>query len=520
MWRPEGKLRMVDLDNDVFLAFFDLPQDYNSALLGGPWMILDHYLVVHSWDPSFRITPDLPPKMVVWVRFPKLPYQYYQRDIFVGLGNLIGRFICIDTPTLKSARGKFARIPVEMNVAEPVATGVLLDGVWQEVEYENLPSFCFECGLLGHEVSCCPRLDSLVVSPDLRVAGAPLPVQSAGEEEPSRSEFGPWLTVQRKVQGIKKESAPSVNNVVDSREARKGKSIFQAGNSTYHAKRDVGNSLSLATNKGKKNNKGGSKEGKSTALIGGPSNASSPQNSGQTLKIAQSKSVKQAMKGGLSDPPDSSSLPISTESGLGPLTISPSKNQAVNLSPIVQERSKKREESATHSQINSSPSLHSVSSSKDVLGSAQHFPPPSHLAGVNLIGISTAGARSNSNPSTIKRTKQKGGVEEVSVSNSSSLRGIIQSSTKPEVRAREGKQPKKILNIVQLAGLTTSGVRIPSPILNSVDAGSDASMGVDMAANSQASFDLNQSDPLYEVRGSFALDDLGPGAAKTDHDST
>ncbi|CAN1222363.1 hypothetical protein LINGRAPRIM_LOCUS554, partial [Linum grandiflorum] len=72
MWRPEGRLRMVDLDNYVFLATFDNPHDYDNALTGGPWMMLDHYLVVHSWDPSFRVSSNLPAKMVVWARFPKL----------------------------------------------------------------------------------------------------------------------------------------------------------------------------------------------------------------------------------------------------------------------------------------------------------------------------------------------------------------------------------------------------------------------------------------------------------------
>ncbi|CAN0884557.1 hypothetical protein LINGRAHAP2_LOCUS14876 [Linum grandiflorum] len=45
MWRPEGRMLMVDLDHDVFLASFDNTQDYDHARTGGPWMILDHYLV-------------------------------------------------------------------------------------------------------------------------------------------------------------------------------------------------------------------------------------------------------------------------------------------------------------------------------------------------------------------------------------------------------------------------------------------------------------------------------------------
>nr|AER92589.1 hypothetical protein [Linum usitatissimum] len=89
MWRPQDKMRMTDLDNEIFLVSFDNPQDYDFALTGGPSMILEHYLVCHGWDASFRASANLPPKMVVFR---------------------------IDHHTLASARGKFARMAVEINL--------------------------------------------------------------------------------------------------------------------------------------------------------------------------------------------------------------------------------------------------------------------------------------------------------------------------------------------------------------------------------------------------------------------
>ncbi|CAN0905492.1 hypothetical protein LINGRAHAP2_LOCUS23703 [Linum grandiflorum] len=193
--------------------------------------------------------------MVVWVRFPKLPYQYYHKDILVGLGNLIGRFVCIDKPTLNSARGKFARIAVEINIAEPVATGVSLDGVWQEVEYENLPSFCFKCGLLGHEVSGCPHIVSPVIAGNSSVAGASSPNIPVGKEEEHRSGFRSWLTVQRKVRGTKKVSPSPAISGVDYIDIKKGKSKILASHPKNRVKMVVGNALSSATNQGKKSKK-------------------------------------------------------------------------------------------------------------------------------------------------------------------------------------------------------------------------------------------------------------------------
>ncbi|CAN1749239.1 hypothetical protein LINPERHAP1_LOCUS3639 [Linum perenne] len=96
MWRPLGSMHIVDIDRDCFIVKFSNEQDYFKALTAGPWMILEHYLVVQQWDPTFRVAETLPTKMVVWVRFPHLPILFYHPEILTALGNLIGRCVRID----------------------------------------------------------------------------------------------------------------------------------------------------------------------------------------------------------------------------------------------------------------------------------------------------------------------------------------------------------------------------------------------------------------------------------------
>ncbi|CAN1750211.1 hypothetical protein LINPERHAP1_LOCUS3969 [Linum perenne] len=154
--KPMGQLHIVDLDKNCFMVKFANDQDYFKALMGGSWMILDHYLIVHQWDPYFRVSDDLPKKMVAWVRFPHLPIHFYHAQVLTSLSNLVGKTIKIEFNTQRVERGKFARIAVELDLSEPLLPVVLLDGATQHIEYENLPTLCFDYGRIGHEALCCP----------------------------------------------------------------------------------------------------------------------------------------------------------------------------------------------------------------------------------------------------------------------------------------------------------------------------------------------------------------------------
>ncbi|CAN1826422.1 hypothetical protein LINPERHAP1_LOCUS31541 [Linum perenne] len=166
MWRPSADMHIVDLDKSCFLVKFAVEQDYYKALTGGHWILLDHYLIAHQWEPSFRVSNDLPKKMVAWVRFPHLPIHFYHGQVLTSLGNLIGRTIKIDFNTQRAEWGKFACIAVEIDLGAPLPPVVVLDGAIQKVEYENLPTLCFGCGRVGHDQDNCPSKPTLEATKD------------------------------------------------------------------------------------------------------------------------------------------------------------------------------------------------------------------------------------------------------------------------------------------------------------------------------------------------------------------
>ncbi|CAN1787614.1 hypothetical protein LINPERHAP1_LOCUS17718, partial [Linum perenne] len=165
MWKPASPIHIIDLDKGCFMVKFGAKQDYFKALTGGPWMILDHYLVVHQWSPDFRVSDSLPAKMVVWVRFPFMPVQYYHV---------------------------------------------------QDVEYEHLPALCFTCGKVGHLLVDCPS-----TRPSHPPTAVGVPHQPSGSSGspiwpslPSPDNFGPWMVVTRKSRRPRKESDPGKESVI------------------------------------------------------------------------------------------------------------------------------------------------------------------------------------------------------------------------------------------------------------------------------------------------------------------
>ncbi|CAI0444357.1 unnamed protein product [Linum tenue] len=89
--------------------------------------------------------------MIVWILFPAMPIQYYHSQILTSIGNALGRLIKIDYHSESMQRARFARIVVELDLSQPLRTQFKLDGVDQDILYENLPLVFFSCGRIGHK---------------------------------------------------------------------------------------------------------------------------------------------------------------------------------------------------------------------------------------------------------------------------------------------------------------------------------------------------------------------------------
>lgn len=132
------------------MARFHDKQDYEVALLNGPWVISDHYLHVQRWVPNFMPNTAKIKSLLVWIRFPILPVEYYTVRWLERAGNRIGRIIKVNKATLMASRGKFARVCVEVDLTKPLRSGYRKRGEMHDLQYEGLHDLCFHCGKYGH----------------------------------------------------------------------------------------------------------------------------------------------------------------------------------------------------------------------------------------------------------------------------------------------------------------------------------------------------------------------------------
>lgn len=82
IWSPNGKFQLMDLENDFYLISFQEEDDYNYALIEGPWTIFKKYLSVRPWSLDFSTTQSSIDSQVVWIRLLGLPEGYYSICLF------------------------------------------------------------------------------------------------------------------------------------------------------------------------------------------------------------------------------------------------------------------------------------------------------------------------------------------------------------------------------------------------------------------------------------------------------
>ena len=77
LWEKKGHIRVTDISGDYFIVSFSHEADYKFAFQEGPWVIMDHCLIVQRWRLDFHPDKDVMRRVAMWFRIFELPLEFY-----------------------------------------------------------------------------------------------------------------------------------------------------------------------------------------------------------------------------------------------------------------------------------------------------------------------------------------------------------------------------------------------------------------------------------------------------------
>ncbi|XP_058725488.1 uncharacterized protein LOC131596762 [Vicia villosa] len=163
-WKLRNPVETQELSKNLFLFRFTTKRDLESVLRNGPWSFDRNILVLA------RVSGEEQPSElnmhygVFWVRVYELPLMLRSEAMAKKLGGILGKFEEMD---MKEANrnGRFLRIKVTMDLKLPLKRGTVVRFKDKNLrvffKYERLPTFCFVCGRLGHQLKDCESTGDL-----------------------------------------------------------------------------------------------------------------------------------------------------------------------------------------------------------------------------------------------------------------------------------------------------------------------------------------------------------------------
>lgn len=164
--------------------------------------------------------------MAIWIRFPELPIEFYDRAVLKEIGSAIGPVLRIDAYMASSSRGNYARLCVQVDLEKPLINMIRIGKCRQVVLYKGISALCFNCGRLGHtQDKCCY---SVKQSEKNGEHGDNPKGQEVSQETQSNPNYRLWMLVTRRRNFACNGRGSMQVKGVSSLERRKGKAKFPA----------------------------------------------------------------------------------------------------------------------------------------------------------------------------------------------------------------------------------------------------------------------------------------------------
>lgn len=157
-WRLKNPVETQELGKNLYLFRFCNKRDLENVIKNGPWSFDRNIMVLKRVTGTEQPSEIEMNSMSFWARIYDLPLKLRFESMAKKLGNVMGQFVEADAK--ESHRlGRFLRTKVTINLTKPLKRGTIIRYNGKDLmvffKYERLPTFCFMCGRIGHQLSGC-----------------------------------------------------------------------------------------------------------------------------------------------------------------------------------------------------------------------------------------------------------------------------------------------------------------------------------------------------------------------------
>lgn len=144
---------------------------------------------VFKWTPYLKVESSIVP---VWMGPLNLSLFMFDKQCLFSIDQLIGTPLSIYAATADLSWHSAAKVCVQVDLLKKLpnrvglACGEVIQGYWQEIQFDKLTHYCKHCRSMGHDINACKIANpSLVVStkPKITSSEIPKPVVAVGYVE-------------------------------------------------------------------------------------------------------------------------------------------------------------------------------------------------------------------------------------------------------------------------------------------------------------------------------------------------
>lgn len=163
-WKLKNPVEIQEPSINIFLFKFSSKRDVEYVMRNGPWSFDRASLVLT------RISGEEQPSYlnmhygIFWVKVYDFPLVLRFESMARKLGNIMGEYVDMD---MKEGymNVRFLRIKVIADWRKALKIGTLVKfkekNLRVHFKYERLPTFCYICGKIGHQLKDCDSLEDL-----------------------------------------------------------------------------------------------------------------------------------------------------------------------------------------------------------------------------------------------------------------------------------------------------------------------------------------------------------------------